>query len=64
VQLEEENVDESEDTLIRIICGQSFAEDGTVEQMSVQLEFFSAIRYHDPYAMELLNHDVVKLRSI
>ena len=62
--MEEENVDEFEDTLIHIICGQSFAEDGTEEEMTVQLEFVSAIRCHDPCAMELLHHGVAKLRSI
>jgi hypothetical protein len=49
VQLEEENVDEFKDTLIRIICEQSFAEDGTEEELAVQLEFDSAIRCHDPH---------------
>jgi hypothetical protein len=57
-------VDEFEDTLIRIICGQSFAEDGTKGKLTVQLGFISAIRCHDPCPMELLNHDVAKLRSI
>jgi hypothetical protein len=47
-QLEEENVDEIEDTLIRIICGQSFAHYGTEEELTVQLGFVSAIRCHDP----------------
>ena len=51
---EQKKVDEFEDTLIRIICGQSFAEDGTEEEMTMQLEFVSAIRYHDPCAMDLL----------
>jgi len=44
VQLEEENVDEFEDALIRIYCGQSFAEDGTEEELTVQLGFVSTIR--------------------
>jgi hypothetical protein len=48
VQLEGENVDEFEGTLIRILCEQSFAEDGTVEELPVQWKFNSAIRYHDP----------------
>jgi hypothetical protein len=64
VQLEEEKVDEFEDTLIRIICGQSFADNGNEEEMTVQLGLVSAIRCHDPCAMELLNNDVAKLRSI
>jgi hypothetical protein len=64
VQLEEENVDEFEDILIRILCGESFAEDENEEELTVQLGFVSAIRCHDSCAMELLNHDVAKLRSI
>jgi hypothetical protein len=48
VQLEDENVDESEDTLILIICGQSFGKDGNEEELIVQLGFVSAIRCHDP----------------
>jgi hypothetical protein len=63
VQLEDENVEEFENTLIRIICGHSFADDGNEEEMTVQLEFVSAIRCHDPCAMEMLNHGVAKLRS-
>jgi hypothetical protein len=64
VQLEEENVDEFEDTLTRIIFGQSFDQNGTEEELTVQLSFVAAIHCHDPCAMELLNHDVAKLRSI
>ena len=62
--MEEENVDVFEDTLMRIIWGQSFAKDGTEEELTVQLGFVSAIRSHDACAMELLNLDVVKFRSI
>jgi hypothetical protein len=43
VQLVAENVDEFEDTLIRIILGKSFAEYGTEEERTVQLEIVSAI---------------------
>jgi len=57
-------VDEIEDTLMRIIWGQSFAKDGTEEELTEQLGFVSAIRCQDPCAMELLNLDVAKLRSI
>ena len=42
------DVDGFEDTSVRIICGQSFAEDRTEEEMTMQLEFVSAIRCHDP----------------
>ena len=62
--MEEENVDDFEDTLIRIIRGQSFSENGNEEEVTVQLGFVSAIRCHDPSALELLNHDVAKLSSI
>ena len=62
--MEDENVDVFEDTLMRIICGQSCAEDGTELEPTVQLEFDSAIRRHDPCAMELLNLVVAKLCSI
>ena len=51
-------------TLIRIICGQSIVEDGTEEKLAVQLGFVTAIQCHDPCVMELLKHDVAKLRSI
>ena len=61
---EQKKVDEFEDTSIPIVCGQSFAKDGTEEEMTVQLEFVSAIRCHDTCAMELLHHGVAKLRSI
>jgi hypothetical protein len=37
VQLEEEKVDEFEDTIIGIICGQSFADYGNKEEMTVQM---------------------------
>jgi hypothetical protein len=40
VQLEEEKVNETEDTTFHIICGQSFAQDGVEEEMKVQLQFF------------------------
>ena len=62
--MEEENVDDFEDTLIRVICGESSGENGNEEEVTVQLGFVSAIRCHDPCAMELINHDVTKLRSI
>jgi hypothetical protein len=64
VQLEDEDLDDSEDALIRIICFQSFAEDGTEEKLALQLKFVSSNPSHDRCAMELLNHDVEKLRSI
>ena len=57
-------MDEFEDTLMPTICGQSLAEDGTEDELTVQLGFVSAIRCHDSCAMELLNLDVAKLRSI
>jgi len=57
-------VNEFEDTLMHIICGQSFAEDRTEEELAMQLAFVTAIRSHDPRAMELLNHDMAKFRSI
>jgi hypothetical protein len=50
--------------LIRIICGQSFAEDGNEEELTVEMGFVSASRCHNPCAMELLNRAVAKLRSI
>jgi hypothetical protein len=53
-----------EDTLIHIIYGHSLAENGNEEELTVQLGFVSAIRCHDPCAMEMLNHDVAKLRRI
>jgi hypothetical protein len=57
-------VDEFVDTLFSNICGQSIAEKGTEEELTVQLGFLSAIRSHDPCAMELINHDVAKLCGI
>ena len=57
-------MDEFEDTLMPTICGQSLTEDGTEEELTVQLEFVSAIRFQDTCAMELLNLDMAKLRSI
>ena len=62
--MEEETVDEFEETSVHIICVQSLAENGTEEEMTVQLEFVSAILFQDPCAMELLHHGVAKLRSI
>jgi hypothetical protein len=64
VRLEEKNVEEFEDTLIRISCGQSFAENEIKEELSMQMGFVSAIRCHDKCAMQLLNQDVPKFRSI
>jgi hypothetical protein len=62
VQLEG-NMYNFEDTLFRIICGQTLTENGNEEELTVQLGFFSALRCHDPCAMELINHDVAKIRS-
>jgi len=57
-------VNEFEDTLMHIICRQLFAEGRTEEELTVQLAFVTAIRSHDPRAMDLLNLDMAKLRSI
>jgi len=57
--LEKENVVEFEDTLIHIICVQSFAQNVTSKELTV-----SAIPSHDPCAIELLIHDMAKLRII
>jgi hypothetical protein len=57
-------VEEFVDTLFSIIRGQSFAENGTKKELTLQLGFVSAIRSHDPCAIELLNHDVAKLCGI
>jgi hypothetical protein len=64
VRFEEEKVKDFEDTIIGISCGQSFVDNGTKEELTMQLGFVSAIRCHDPCAMELLNQDVPKFRSI
>jgi hypothetical protein len=48
VQLEEEKVNEAEDTTFRNICGQSFAKDEAEDELTVQLRIFPAIRCHDP----------------
>jgi len=34
--MEDEKVNEAEDTTLRIICVQSFAQDGTEEELTVQ----------------------------
>jgi hypothetical protein len=57
-------VDEFEDTLTRISCGQAFAEDGTEEELTVQLGFVSTIRCQDTCAMELLIQDVAKFAAL
>jgi hypothetical protein len=48
--LEEENLVEYEDTLICIICGQLYSEDGTEGKLTVEMGFISAIRRHDGIA--------------
>jgi hypothetical protein len=63
VQLEEEKVNEPEDTTFRIICGQPFAQD-EAEELKVQLSFVSQIRCHDARRMDLLNQTAAKIRSI
>jgi hypothetical protein len=45
VQLEEEKLDEFEDTIIGIICWQSFADYANKEEMTVQLGFVSTISW-------------------
>ena len=40
VQLEEEKVNEAEDTTLHITCVRSFSKDGTEEELIVQLGFF------------------------
>ena len=62
--MEKEKLEEFEDILIRIVCGQLFAEDGNEEELTLQLRFVSTILCHEPRAMELLNHDVAKLRFL
>jgi hypothetical protein len=64
VQLEKEDLDEFGDKLIHIICVQSFAQNGTYEELTVQMGFVSAFPSHDQCAIELLNHDVAKLPII
>jgi hypothetical protein len=46
LQLEEQNLDEAEDTTLRIICVQSFVQNGTKEELTVQLGFVSVVRCH------------------
>jgi hypothetical protein len=48
VQLEEENMNEAEDTTFCINCGHSFSKDEAEEELTMQLRIFSAIRCHDP----------------
>ena len=64
MQLEEQNVGEAEVTTLRIIFGQSFVQNGTEEELTVQLGFASVIRCHDPFVNKLLNQAVAKHRSI
>ena len=47
--MESEKVNESEDTTLRIICGQSLAKDRTEEQLTVQKPFVSIIRVKTMY---------------
>jgi len=61
MQMEDEKVSETEDTTHRIICGQSFAQDGTEEELTVQKRFVSVNLCHDQCTMDLLNHAVTKL---
>jgi hypothetical protein len=62
--LEEENLDETEDTTLRIICAESFAQEPTEKEQIVPQGFVSVIRCHDPCAMDLINHAVAKIRII
>jgi hypothetical protein len=48
MQLEEEKVNEAEDTTFRIKCGHSFSKDEAEEELTVQLRIVPAIRCHDP----------------
>jgi len=64
VQLEEEKLNEAEDTTLHIICGQSFAQDEAEEEMTVQLQFFSVTGCHGPCTMDTLSHVVMKFRKI
>ena len=57
-------MNETKDTTLCIICGQSFAQDGAEEDLTVQLRFVSVIRCHDPFTMDLLNRTVAKVRNI
>jgi len=47
MQMEDERVNEAEDTTLRIICGQSITLDGTEEELTVQKRFVSVIPCHD-----------------
>jgi len=62
--MEDEKVNEAEDTTLRIICGQSFAQDGTEEELPVQKRYVSVIRCHDQCTMDLLNHAVTRLLNV
>jgi len=64
MQLEEEKVNEAEDTTLHIICGQSFAQDGAEEELTLQLRFFSVTRCHDPCTMDPINHAMTMLCKI
>jgi len=62
--MEEEKLNETEDTTHRTICGQSFAQDGTKEELKVQNRFVSVIRCHDQCTMDLLHHAVTNLPNV
>jgi hypothetical protein len=57
-------VGDPENTTLRFICGQSFAEDGNGKEPTLQMGFFSVIRCHDPCEVELISQSVVKLQII
>ena len=62
--MEDEKLNEAEDTIIRIICGQSFTLDRTEEELTVQKRFVSVIRCHDQCTRDLLSHAVKRLRNV
>jgi len=62
--MEEEKMNEAKDTTLHSICGQSFAQDGAEEEMTVQLQFFSVTGCHGPCTMDTLSNVVTKLRNI
>jgi len=64
MQMEDEKVNKAEDTTLRFIYGQSFAQNGTEEELAVQNRFVSVIRCHDQCTMDLLHHAVTKLPNV
>jgi hypothetical protein len=62
--MKDEKENEVEDTTPRTISGQSLAQDGTEEELTVQKQFVSLIPCHDQCTMDLPNHAVTKLRNV